>query len=82
MSELLRIGNNSQDRSLFEQWVLNPEDDPTDVLARLVEAARNHGLVELKVSKTTGGPLRDLVVNPYECSWWDLPHTDKQKIAA
>ena len=39
MAELLRIGNNDADRSLYEQWAL--ADDPAQVLADMADAARN-----------------------------------------
>ncbi len=80
MAELLRIGNNDADRSLYEQWAL--ADDPGQVLADMADAARNHRVLRIRASRTTNGPVKDLYVNPAECSWWDVVHTTPQRIAS
>ena len=80
MAEILRIGNNDADRSLYEQWAL--ADDPGQVLADMADAARNHRVLRIRVSRTANGPVEDLYVNPAECSWWDVVHTTPQRVAS
>ena len=80
MAEMLRIGNNGEDRTLYEQWALSEEYDPGDVLADMADAGREHRVLKLRVSKTARGPLMDLYVNPAECSWWYVQHTTPARV--
>lgn len=80
MAELLRIGNNEADRKLYEQWALDPAYDPREVLLALADAGRDRRSITLRVSKTAGGELRDIIVNPAQCAWFDIVHTEPQQV--
>lgn len=80
MAELLRIGNNEADKSLYEQWALDPAYDVSDVWLMLADAGRERRTITLRVSKRAGGELHDLIVTPNQCAWFDIVHTEPQKV--